>query len=84
MKPLFAKFLVTQWMNCGMNIGTKRGVVNENSSMLWHRCLGQMQRQDGEVGKGRGLHTLNFTLLFVLISISESKSIKLQQGVLDS
>nr|CAN69408.1 hypothetical protein VITISV_014748 [Vitis vinifera] len=69
----FAQALIT----LHSNVGSKRGLINENSSILWHRRLGHISRERIErlVKKGI-LQNLDFTDFHVCVDCIKGKQTK--------
>ena len=45
LKSMYELSLHTQHVNCGLNMGIKRMVLNENLSMLWRKRLGHISKE---------------------------------------
>ncbi|RVW37000.1 Retrovirus-related Pol polyprotein from transposon TNT 1-94 [Vitis vinifera] len=69
----FAQALIT----LHSNIGSKRGLINENSSILWHRRLGHISRERIERLVKEGiLQNLDFTDFHVCVDCIKGKQTK--------
>ena len=59
------------------NVGSKRGLINENSSILWHRRLGHISRERIEKLVNEGiLQNLDFTDFHVCVDCIKGKQTK--------
>ncbi|RVW93925.1 Retrovirus-related Pol polyprotein from transposon TNT 1-94 [Vitis vinifera] len=69
----FAQALIT----LHSNVGSKRGLINENSSILWHRRLGHISRERIERLVKEGiLQNLDFTDFHVCVDCIKGKQTK--------
>ena len=69
----FAQALIT----LHSNVGSKRGLINENSSILWHRRLGHIFRERIEKLVKEGiLQNLDFTDFHVCVDCIKGKQTK--------
>ena len=69
----FAQALIT----LHSNVGSKRGLINENSSILWHRILGHISRERIEKLVKEGiLQNLDFTDFHVCANCIKGKQTK--------
>ena len=69
----FAQALIT----LHSNVGSKRGLINENSSILWHRRLGHISRERIERLVKEGiLQNLDFTNFQVCLDCIKGKQTK--------
>ena len=69
----FAQALIT----LHSNVGSKRGLINENSSILWHRRLGHISRERIErLVNERILQNLDFTDFHVCVDCIKGKKTK--------
>ncbi|RVW81914.1 Retrovirus-related Pol polyprotein from transposon TNT 1-94 [Vitis vinifera] len=69
----FAQALIT----LHSNVGSKRGLINENSSILWHRRLGHISRERIERLVKEGiLQNLDFTDFHVCVNCIKGKQTK--------
>ena len=78
----FAQVLIT----LHSNVGSKRGLINENSSILWHRRLGHISRERIEKLVKEGiLQNLDFTDFHVCVDCIKGKQTKhTKKGVIRS
>ena len=52
------------------NVGTKRGLVDDSLTCLWHKCLGHMSKERIlRVAKNEILHDLDFTDLGICVFV---------------
>jgi hypothetical protein len=59
------------------NVGTKRSLINENSSILWHKRLGHISRERLErLVKDEVLENLDFTDFGVCVDCIKGKQTK--------
>ena len=64
------------------NAGSKCGLINENSSILWHRRLGHISRERIErLVKERILQNLDFTDFHVCVDCIKRKQLNIQRKV---
>ena len=74
----FAQALIT----LHSNVGSKHGLINENSSILWHRRLGHISRERIErLVKERILQNLDFTDFHVCVDSIKRKQLNIQRKV---
>lgn len=72
LNSMYKQSLHTQLINCRLDIAVKRMVINENSSMLWHKRLGHISKETMERLVKEGLLSkLNFTNFMVCVDCTK-------------